>query len=118
MHPRQPPHQLKLTTPELPDLTISEIKEEVLGLRDQISALRETRDAVERRRAEALERVRGAEAALRAAHEARVAERQQLLTRSAFKVGGCMWGQRVGGARGRSGWLGAIVAGRGWHVMA
>jgi hypothetical protein len=59
----------------------------VLEIRDQAAQIRGARSDAEGRRAAALERARRAETALRAAHEARVLERQQLLARSALKVG-------------------------------
>jgi len=80
--------QLSLATPDLPAAAVASIKEQVLDLRDQITRLQQTRSGVGDRRAAAITRTRGSEAALRAAYEARVAERQRLLARSALKVCG------------------------------
>lgn len=65
---------------------MSDVKERVAEIRDQITQIRRARSAAEACRSSALERARSGEAALRAAHEARVAERQQLLAKSAMKV--------------------------------
>ncbi|KAI8468604.1 MAG: hypothetical protein J3K34DRAFT_477590 [Monoraphidium minutum] len=77
---------LSLAVPDLAAADASEVRERVLEARDQIAQIRGARGAAEARRAEAGGRVRAAEAALRAAHEARVAERQQLLAKSALKA--------------------------------
>ena len=67
---------------------MSEVREEVLAIRERIAEVRQARSSAEARRADSLTRARAAEGALRAAHEARVLERQQLLAKSAMKVRG------------------------------
>lgn len=78
--------QLSLVAPQLSSRRVLDMQAVAANQRQQLQDLRQQRGRLEAARADAAVQLREADAQLRAAHEARLLQRQQLLQQAGLQV--------------------------------